>query len=90
MKTYMKVIRTVSLLGQLGFTLVTPPVVLLLLASFLQQKFALGSWIMIAAMVTGLLTAASGAYRFYHRVLASEKKKTRDAKKTSVMFYHHE
>ena len=69
MKSYVKIARMIALFGQLGFTIVTPPVVLALGAYALQRRFSLGSWIMLLAIFLGLLAAASGAYQFYEQVI---------------------
>ena len=86
MKDYMKIARMFAVFGQLGFTVVTPPVVLALGAHLLQQRFSLGGWIMFLAIVLGLLASASGAYQFYRRVVSADKKEKTD----SVAFFHHE
>ncbi|MFQ8765491.1 MAG: hypothetical protein ACLR8U_02415 [Oscillospiraceae bacterium] len=40
-----KLCRGIALVGQLGFSLITPPVVLLWLAHWLQTKYRLGVWV---------------------------------------------
>lgn len=87
MKDMVKIARMLALFGQLGFTVVTPPIVLALVANKLQQKFSLGSWIMILAIVLGLVAAASGAYGYYRRVMAFEKK---NKEKTTTVYFNHE
>lgn len=88
MKNYVKLARMFALFGQLGFTIVTPPVVLVLGAYALQRRYSLGSWIMLLAIVLGLMAAASGAYQLYRRVISSEKKKKEEDH--TVVFYKHE
>ena len=56
-----KLCRGIALVGQLGFSLITPPVVLLWLAHWLQTKYGLGVWVTILALILGLLTSASTA-----------------------------
>lgn len=86
MKEYVRILRLFALFGQLGFTIVTPPVVLAILAHWLQSRFSLGGWVMLIAIVLGLLASASGAYRFYRRVCAESEKDQKD----TVVFYKHE
>lgn len=91
MKTYVKVLRAVSIMGQLGFTLLTPPLVLTLLAWWLEDHFHLGSWVMFLAIVIGLMTSAVSAYQFYRRVLLSVHHKEQEQEEEKpVVFYHHE
>ena len=91
MKKYMQVLRLVVTVGQLGFTLITPPVVMALLGWWLQSRFRLGTWVMLVAIVIGLLTSATSAYKFYLRVTGTNQKKAEaEATKKPVVFYTHE
>ena len=92
MKAWMKLIRTMTLLGQLGFTLITPPVVMALLGWWLQSRFGLGVWVMLICLVIGLLTAAASALRFYRRVMAQMQKRAEaeEPAEKPVVFYTHE
>ncbi len=86
MKKAVKLIKAAALLGQLGFSLITPPVVLALGAWWLQSRYGLGVWIMIAAIVVGMLTSLSSGYRMIRRVLDEPQKKQHH----TVNFYSHE
>ena len=88
MKDMVKIARMLALFGQLGFTIVTPPIVLALIAYRLQLKFSLGNWVMVLAIVLGLIAAASGVYGYYRRVTAFEKKQKKD--KPKAVYYRHE
>lgn len=90
MNTYMKVLKNLVLVGQLGFYLVTPPVLLALLAGWLQSRFGLGTWVMVTAIVVGLLSSGMGAYNFYRRLTASEAKQKKPPEETPTVFYRHE
>ena len=68
-----KLCRGIALVGQLGFSLITPPVVLLWLAHWLQTKYQLGVWVTIGALILGLLTSASTALQFYRKLSAKKK-----------------
>ena len=68
-----KLCRGIALVGQLGFSLITPPVVLLGLAHWLQTKYQLGVWVTIVALILGLLTSASTALQFYRKLSAKKK-----------------
>ncbi len=90
MRPYAKVLRGIVLAGQLGFTLITPPVVMALAAEWLQDRFGLGVWVMLLALLTGLLTSGTSAYHFYRRAAASAKKREETPAKKSVTFFNHE
>ena len=66
-----KLCRGIALVGQLGFSLITPPVVLLWLAHWLQTKYNLGVWVTILALI---LTSASTALQFYRKLTAKKGK----------------
>ena len=57
-----------------SFSLITPPVVLLWLAHWLQTKYNLGVWVTILALILGLLTSASTALQFYRKLTAKKGK----------------
>ena len=91
MKKHLKVLRLIATFGQLGFTLITPPVVMALLGWWLQSRFSLGTWVMLIAIVIGLLTTATSAWKFYLQVVGSEKKKAEaENVKQSVTYFTHE
>ena len=92
MKKYMKIARLIAMFGQLGFSLITPPVVMALLAWWLQSCLGWGSWIMIVFLLIGLITSAVSAYQFYLKVMSTMEKTDREKEtiKKSVVYYRHE
>ena len=92
MKKYMKIAQLIAMFGQLGFSLITPPVVMALLAWWLQSRLGWGSWIMIVFLLIGLITSAVSAYQFYLKVMSTMEKTDREKEtiKKSVVYYRHE
>ena len=94
MKNYLKVARLVTTFGQLGFTLITPPVVMVLLGWWLQSRFGLGTWVMVLCLLVGLLCAGTSGYRFLQRVMLADHRKTLEKEKETaektVVYYSHE
>ena len=88
MKSLVNLAKMAAMYGQLGFTIVTPPVVMALLGHWLQKRFSLGGWFMVVCILLGLTAAGSGVWRFYRRIIAAENKKQKKTK--TVVFYHHE
>lgn len=74
LRTFQKIIRAASLVGQLGFMVITPPLVLIYLAHLLQTRCGWGVWVMLLAIVVGLVCAGCSVVNFCRRLLASEKK----------------
>ena len=62
MHSLQKFMRGLALVGQLGFCIITPPLVLVWLARLLVVKHGWGPWVMVVAIVVGLLCAASSAW----------------------------
>ena len=59
---YRGVVKGVTLVSQIGFLIVCPPIVMALLGHWLSERFGLGSWIVIVMLVIGLLSAGSSAW----------------------------
>lgn len=55
----MKFLSLIVWVGQFGFSVIFPTLFFLLLASWLQQKFGLGVWIVVVLGVLGILTSIS-------------------------------
>ncbi len=77
MKAFHQIAKGITLIGQLGFTVITPPLVLIWLAHLAQTRLGWGSWVMILAIVVGMLTAFSGAWRTIRPLLDAENRTPR-------------
>ena len=73
-KPFFKVMKGIVWLTQLGFSLVVPPLVLIWLAIWLQQRYSLGSWILIAGILVGLCGSAGTALTFYRTTVHEARK----------------
>ena len=69
MSSWQKIAKGIALVGQIGFSLITPPVLMTLLGYWLSMRFQLGSWVIIVFMIFGLLAAFSTAYSMYKRII---------------------
>ena len=74
MKPYMKILRSISLLTQLGISLVAPPLLLVWLALHLQARYGLGPWVVLVAIGAGLVSAFSGTWRLLKSVVRQNEK----------------
>jgi len=91
LKKYMNILRLVATFGQLGFTLITPPVVMALLGWWFQRSLGLGTWIMLVCLLIGFLTSGTSAWKFYQQVVGSDQKKAKaEPTERPVVFYTHE
>ena len=75
MKSLNQIMQGIALVGQLGFGMITPPLVLIWLAHLAQTKLGWGAWVMIAAIVVGLITGLTSAWRLMRGFSESEKPK---------------
>lgn len=53
--------RGLILLSQLGISIMVPPVISLMAAKWLCERFSLGSWVYFAAVVLGIGSAYTSA-----------------------------
>ena len=60
----MKQLQKLLWLTQLGVSLVTPPLLCLLLGHLAQSKWGWGTWVMVAAILIGLAASACSAASF--------------------------
>ena len=86
MGRFTKILRGVALLTQLGLSVAAPPLLMILLAQWLQRRFSLGSWVTIAALVVGLISSACGVWQLYKTVM----RQTGDKDGTPPSFDRHE
>lgn len=89
MKPYVKILRALTWLTQLGFSLVTPPLVLVWLCSWLQRRYSIGPWLSLAGLVVGLITAGCTAYQFYQHT-KKRWENDEDDPPRGTSFHHHE
>ena len=74
MKPYMKILRSLSLLTQLGISLIAPPLLLVWLALYLQNRYQFGVWVVLVAIGVGLISSFSGTWRLLKSVLRQNEK----------------
>ena len=80
-------LNNISVYGQMGFTIVVPPVLLCLLGSWLRRKFGLGYWVILVAIIVGLLSAFTTIYRICMDFLAKNTKD--DGKNRKISYRKH-
>ncbi|MEF9969617.1 MAG: AtpZ/AtpI family protein [Ruthenibacterium sp.] len=74
-KSWFKALRNLSWLTQFGLSLVVPPILCLLAASWLTRRFSLGTWVYFVALVFGLGAAACTFWKFLQMVQQRGNKK---------------
>ena len=74
MKNLQKIIRGVSVVGQLGVSIVVPPLVFIYLARLLTEKCGWGVWIVAVGIFLGILTAFCSARSLLRRFIRSQEK----------------
>ena len=68
--------RNLLYLTQFGLNLALPPALCLWLAGWLQQRFQLGDWVMIAAIICGIGVMANNILVFCQQFTRQAKKDT--------------
>jgi len=61
-REWVRALSRITLLTQLGLSLVVPPVLLVLGALWLQEKDAVGDWILLCAILAGILSGGCSVY----------------------------
>ena len=69
MRSMYKLMQGVLFVGQLGFMLVTPPLVLIYFAHLLQESLGLGIWVMVVAILVGLLSSACSVVNLFRKLM---------------------
>jgi positive regulator of sigma E activity len=75
-----KIIKNLSLISQLAISVLVPSVGMFLIAHYLQNKFGLGSWIIIVAVLLGVPRGFISAWNFLKPALHDAKKQSQDYK----------
>lgn len=74
-----RLLSRITLLTQLGLSVVTPPILCVLGALWLQKRFGLGDWVLLCAILLGTVSGVSGVFSFVRRETARDMR--RDAGK---------
>ncbi len=84
----MKGLNLLVWLTQLGISVAVPPVVFILLGVWLRDRFALGNWVVIVAVIVGIICAADGL----RNSLKAMERMTKDKKQEQppVSFNNHD
>ncbi len=76
MKEKFTFLSAMSYLVQVGISVALPPVLFILLAVYLRNRFGIGNWIIAAGIILGILGAAGGligSLKSLHRLGKQEK-----------------
>jgi len=77
-------LNNISVYGQMGFTIVVPPVLLCILGNWLRNRFDLGPWVIFVAIIVGLLSSFTTIFKICMDFLA---KNTKDNDKNRKISY---
>ena len=75
MRSTFRVLSVLVWLTQLGLSVAGPPVLFILLGSWLKDRFGLGSWVLIVGIALGVLGAIGGlisSFQTLHRMAKRE------------------
>ncbi|MCQ2496131.1 MAG: AtpZ/AtpI family protein [Lachnospiraceae bacterium] len=78
MKSLSNIIKQLSMISQLGITLIMPLLLCMLLCWFLTAKCDLGGWVFIPGLIFGLGGSFMSGYKIYK--IETEKNKKKDNK----------
>lgn len=69
-KSFFSAMKGLSWLTQLGFSIICPPLLCVFAALKLKQRFLLGDWIVIVALVVGVLSSVCSFITFAKQMIA--------------------
>ncbi len=80
MRDLSRFMRNLSLIGQLGLSLVTPVLMCLAVCYLLTSRCGLGNWVYLPGFILGLGSSFMTAYKVY---LSAMKKNPKEKEKTA-------
>ena len=87
MDSLQKIVKDIAFVGQLGVSLIAPPVLLAWLGWYISNRFGIGSWLTLIFILLGIATSFANAYNFYKK---AQKKISKEEKKDeSISFRDH-
>lgn len=75
MKAHSEVLKNLTLLSQLGLSLIAPLLICLFFCNWLATRYGIGGWIYIPGFFFGLGGSAMTAYKIYLGIVKKEKKR---------------
>ena len=76
----LEIMRGLSYLTQVGLSVAAPIILCLLAARWLQNRFGWGSWVLITALLFGLISGLVSLWKFLMLVQKKASDKPRDSK----------
>ena len=80
MKQWSEIIRNVTMLSQLGLSLITPVLICLAVCWLIVSKTGAGGWVYIPGFFFGLGVSGTVAYKFYLSINRQRRKRTKRRK----------
>lgn len=87
MKNYREILKQITLLSQLGLSILMPLLICLGICAYLTNKVGVGGWVFIPGFIMGFGSSFMTAYKFYMAVIKKESKEK--DKKEKVYFNKH-
>ena len=81
-----EIVKQISLLGQLGLSIIMPLLICILICWYLTSRHGVGLWVYILGFFFGLGGSAMTVYKFY----LSQIRDTKKEDKKKVSFNRHE
>lgn len=75
MRDLARILSRISLITQLGLSLVTPPLLLTLGALWLQSHCQVGDWILLCAILVGLVSGVCSVWQLVRAEIARENRR---------------
>ena len=80
---FQTIIKGLTIVGQLGIDIVVPPVLLAFIARKICERFNMGEWVIVLAVIIGILTAIASTISYFRKIVIDSHKEAEQIKTVS-------
>lgn len=67
-------LKNLSMLSQLGLSVIVPPLLCILLSTWLKNKFGLGDWVVVVGILFGVAGGITSLFNYFKIAIKDAKK----------------
>lgn len=88
-RRYQNILRNVTMIGQLGLSLIMPVLLCMLACWYLTAHFHAGGWVYIPGLILGLGASCMTAWKTYRMILSKDKDRQNSGEDRGPSFNRH-
>lgn len=78
-KKLSEIARNITMIGQLGLSLVVPVLLCMFLCHYLVRRFAVGAWVYIPGLILGIGSSCMTAWKTYQSAVKDSRESEKDS-----------